>query len=176
MQTKVCFKCLSEKPISDFYKHPKMADGYLGKCKLCTRSDVKTNYDIKSNSIEFIDKERKRGREKHQRLYKDKPANKEVKKRAQANYAERFPEKFAAKKYATSKFVPDGFEGHHWSYNEADAKDVIPLITSHHKKAHRFLVYDQERMMYRRNDTMELLDTKQSHISFISWCIENKPN
>ena len=41
-------------------------------------------------------------------------------------------------------------------------------------KAHRFIVYDQERMMYRRYDTNELLDTKEKHESFILFCIENK--
>lgn len=37
---KICFKCLVEKDISEFYKHKNMGDGYLGKCKSCSRSDV----------------------------------------------------------------------------------------------------------------------------------------
>jgi len=41
-------------------------------------------------------------------------------------------------------------------------------------KGHRFLVYDQERMMYRRYDTNELLDTKEIHLEFITDCIKNK--
>lgn len=40
MTRKVCFKCRVEKAIDDFYKHPKMADGHLGKCKECTKLDV----------------------------------------------------------------------------------------------------------------------------------------
>lgn len=35
---KTCFKCGASKARSEFYKHPKMADGLLGKCKSCTRS------------------------------------------------------------------------------------------------------------------------------------------
>lgn len=56
---------------------------------------------------------------------------------------------------------------HHWSYNKEHAKDVIFLSKADHYKAHRFIIYDQERMMYRRCDTLELLDTKESHLEFI---------
>lgn len=38
--TKTCFKCGVEKPLDDFYRHPQMGDGHLGKCKVCTRLDV----------------------------------------------------------------------------------------------------------------------------------------
>lgn len=43
MKTKICFKCERELPLSQFYRHPKMADGRLGKCKECTRVDVSEN-------------------------------------------------------------------------------------------------------------------------------------
>jgi len=41
---KICFKCGGEKDLDDFYKHPKMADGHLNKCKECTRADAAMNY------------------------------------------------------------------------------------------------------------------------------------
>lgn len=38
---KKCFKCVRDLPLSEFYTHPKMADGHLGKCKDCTRLYMK---------------------------------------------------------------------------------------------------------------------------------------
>lgn len=44
---KVCFKCGKTKALNEFYRHPRMADGRLGKCKTCTKKDVAQNYQDK---------------------------------------------------------------------------------------------------------------------------------
>ena len=40
---KTCFDCGKLKDLSEFYVHPSMADGHLGKCKECVRGAVRAN-------------------------------------------------------------------------------------------------------------------------------------
>lgn len=48
---KTCFKCNTVRPLTDFYKHPAMADGHLNKCKQCTKNDVSKH---RINNIEKV--------------------------------------------------------------------------------------------------------------------------
>ena len=56
---------------------------------------------------------------------------------------------------------------HHWSYNKEHWKDCIELSEKEHNLAHRYMIYDQERMMYRDLDGI-LLDTKEAHLEYLS--------
>ena len=40
MNLKQCFKCLEVKILSDFYKHGRMIDGHVNKCKECSKKDA----------------------------------------------------------------------------------------------------------------------------------------
>ncbi len=55
---KVCFKCGLLKELTDFYKHPQMADGHLNKCKECNRKDVIENRLKKVDYYREYDKNR----------------------------------------------------------------------------------------------------------------------
>jgi hypothetical protein len=48
---KTCIKCGFPKSIENFYTHPKMADGRLGKCKQCCKKEAT---DRRVNKIEEI--------------------------------------------------------------------------------------------------------------------------
>ena len=166
---KKCFKCNEVKPLSEFYKHPLMPDGRVNKCKTCTKKDCADNYFKNMKNPEYIEKERKRNRIKSRN--RNNKANSENNKK----YFDKYPEKSVCKNLCAKLKKPfEGAEKHHWSYNIEHAKDVIWLSKNHHMKAHRFIVYDQERFMYRRFDNNILLDTKEAHSNFIQWCIENK--
>ncbi len=166
---KQCFKCNQVKPLSEYYKHAQMGDGHLNKCKSCTRQDVKKQYDINILSPELYEKEKQRQREKYYRLsYKEKhKRTPEQKKQIMKRYEDRYPEKKACRSLCSQlKPKTKGNNLHHWSYNTIHAKSVIELSQKDHFTAHRFLVYDQERMMYRTTEGV-LLDTKESHEAYI---------
>jgi hypothetical protein len=171
MRIKHCKNCGVDKPITEFYLSK---EGWPApKCKECHKAFQRERRIILLKDPSWVEKEKDRTRRK----IKKKIYNPEQRAKSGLLYIQRYPEKYEAKKAVQRlKASIKGNEVHHWSYNKEHHKDTIELSPKDHKKAHRFIVYDQERMMYRRFDTNELLNTKDSHEEFILDCIRNKPN
>lgn len=147
-----------------------MTDGHLGKCKKCTRLDTKLRVDHLSLNKDFVDAEKSRHRDKYYRLgYKDKHKPSALdKKMAMDSYRAKYPEKNKSRILSQNIQRPHGMEGHHWSYNERDAKSLIFLTLRDHALLHRHMEYDQSLYMYRRTDNGQLLESRQSHIDLLS--------
>ena len=95
---KVCRECNQEKEITGFYKHPKMADGYLNKCIKCVKERVSKHRETNLEKILAYDK--KRGnlphRVKARQEYTQTQAGKQARKRANAVQKKRYPMMYAA--------------------------------------------------------------------------------
>jgi hypothetical protein len=57
---KTCFKCGKEKKRTEFYKHPQMGDGLLGKCKECTKADSRKHRAENLDALREYDRVRAR--------------------------------------------------------------------------------------------------------------------
>lgn len=136
MNGKNCKMCFKFKPLSDFYAHPKMADGFDGKCKECAKEAVRKNY--RANRLHYVEYERQR--------FKD-PSRKAAFLKYQRQRRKRFPHKSVAWS-AVSNAIRDGklvrlpcekcgnpkSQAHHTDYSKP--LDVQWLCFKHHREAH----------------------------------------
>lgn len=111
---KTCFKCKKDLPLIAFYKHKKMKDGYLNKCKECTKIDAKTHRE------ENIDKVREYDRERGYRGTQRKAHNS--------------ARKIKVKQECFFCFSKENIEKHHPDYDNHEY--VVPLCRTCHRKAH----------------------------------------
>ena len=137
---KTCFKCVTEKPLSDFYKHPQMADGHLNKCKECAKKDSDDNFKRKQEDPNWQIKERERQRKK-QANRRDLGMVKSYKRKNDyIKTKEKYGEYLSAIK--NGKLTPqpcavcgkDKTQGHHEDYSKP--LDVVWLCIRHHQDRH----------------------------------------
>lgn len=148
---KVCFKCGINKPLSEFYKHPQMADGHLGKCKDCAKKDTLENRQLRGEFYKAYDRVRSysENRKEQRREYQSRAAVKERQKLRRKEWEGRNKEKKAANT-AVGNAVRDGrlfkqpcficgaiddIKAHHYNYDTP--LEVTWLCTKHHGEVHR---------------------------------------
>lgn len=120
MESKVCIACAEMKPLSEFYKHARMADGYLKRCKSCQKQIVLE--DRNRNRQRYSDYERQRNQRPERRRQQ-----REYEKRSHV----RDPQKYVAR-YTLTNAIRDGrivkkpcefcgnpkSQGHHYDYSK----------------------------------------------------------
>ena len=159
----ICKKCNIDKELNDFHFRKDVLK-YRLECKLCFNLKSKENYHKNRLDPIFIEIERKRAIEKYYRLY-SKALFKRNKYNINESHKIKYPEKYKAAD-STKKIRLNGFHCHHWNYNKLYYKDIIYLTLTEHKKAHMFLIYDDQKMIYKTLDNISL-DTKEKHIEYL---------
>jgi len=138
---KNCFKCQRLLPLSEFYTHPRMTDGHLGKCKACTKADVKRNY--RRNHEHFRQYEKARFKTESRKQYR---------KRLLSEFRTREPQKYRAR-VAVGNAIRGGklkrqpcevcgdkrSEAHHEDYSQP--LNVRWLCKRHHDQVHGKMLF-----------------------------------
>jgi hypothetical protein len=163
-EKKICFKqiaCGSEpQPLENFYKHPKMADGHLGKCIACTKKEVE---------------ERRKYLEQHDPVWREKERLRQIGKANRQKARLRGTEVFRVwQKKAGEKWMRDNPNGKraHGIVKRAIASGRLtrpnrcqrcgnkhPIIEAHHddyskpldvewlcKRCHTVVTFDEKRL------------------------------
>lgn len=135
---KKCFKCNIVKPLADFYKHPRMADGHLNKCKECNKKDSDENFKRKMLDPHWQVKERERQRKKEEKrrqlgLVKQYPRLKHIKPDANTKLSNAIRDGRVIPK-PCEVCGKEKAEGHHEDYSKP--LDVVWLCSRHHADRH----------------------------------------
>ena len=145
MPEKKCFKCDVVKPLSEFYKHPRMADGHLNKCKQCTKADTARTSAFNSTDPHWVVSERKRQREKSRRYRDEGRVSVDTRSRSEKDPVKRYARNLVAKAIKAGEISPepcvvcqdDKSQSHHEDY--ARPLDVHWVCARHHSDRHIYL-------------------------------------
>jgi len=151
--SKICFKCQKEKELSEFYKHKRMFDGHLNKCKDCTKIDAHKHRELNIDYILEYDKQRsnlpkrveardiysktEQGIKSSREAKKKWLENNKVKRAAQIIYRNRIRYKPELKKTECEACKVSGIrlEAHHDDYSKP--MEVRYLCSKCHRQWHK---------------------------------------
>lgn len=137
IHSKKCFKCNYPKPLSEFYKHSGMADGYLNKCKVCAKNDANKHRLDNIEKIREYDRQRGKLPERiKSTILATKKWRHEDKKRASAhNKVFRAIQKGLLIPKSCEKCNSEKTIAHHEDYDKP--LEVVWLCQPCHKQRHR---------------------------------------
>lgn len=150
MQVKTCRECGAELPLSEFYAHPKMADGHLNKCKTCVRNRVRKHAEENAERINAYNRSRaslplrRMARDAYQKTERGIESG----RKAKAAWALKNPERRVAH-HAVNNAVRDGkimrmacevcgddkTQAHHVAYDRPML--VVWMCAAHHAQTHK---------------------------------------
>lgn len=132
---KRCFKCGETKPLNQFYRHSKMADGHLNKCKECAKADVGGNYALRREQYQAYERsrqqrpERRAAKGEYQRRYR---ARNPLKRAAREAVADALEHGRLMKGPCAICGTTDRVEAHHHDYTQP--LNVRWLCFRHHRE------------------------------------------
>jgi len=149
---KTCFKCGISKDVEEFYRHSGMADGRLGKCKECCKSDNTANRNKKIDYYREYDRERSElpHRVESRTEYLDTPEGRKKHKAGAKAWAKRKPRKRAAQTLFRNRLrsrpelgpkpcnvcgTTIKVDAHHEDYDKP--LDVVWYCRQHHMDRHK---------------------------------------
>ena len=180
---KNCFKCGELKPLTDFYKHKAMSDGYLNKCKICAKRDSNTNRQNNIERCREYDRNRPNKAERYQKIkeYQQTEKGKEVRRKSTQKYQQDRLKKQAhtdlsnAVKYG--KIIkPNNCQncgvtckphGHHDDYSKS--LDVRWLCVKCHVDFHKFVRAKQRELEKQNLGDIINLQKLMKHIAKTYW-------
>lgn len=142
---KQCFKCKRVLDIEEFYKHKKMKDGHLNKCKDCTRQDSSLRNIMCADKIREY--ESKRSKTEKRKALRKKYVEKYRKEHPERNaFYVKIKKAIDSGKITRPKFCSIcGKEcktvAHHYDYSKP--LDVIFVCQSCHKRIHSGTLFRQ---------------------------------
>lgn len=178
---KKCNNCKKTKSLDDFYFHKKTADNRGTVCKDCAKAKAAARRAENKKNPDWVIKEKMRLRDKYHRLkgHEGEATYRIRRERSKVLHFKKFPEKKKSR-VLTRRAVrrkelvrSKGSNLHHWSYKEEDHMSVIEMTVEEHRLLHQHSYYDQDEMMYRRNDNDELIDSKEKCEAFLKEILDN---